>query len=71
MLDKPEFFFIVEFAGPAPYAFATSIANLAALSNDIMLVAPVAQPGTIVSEVIATPTTGALVEVHGWSMLLI
>ena len=50
---------------PSPYPLATSTANLAADSTSSKWHAPVAHPATGCSVVIATPTTGAFVEVAG------
>ena len=52
-------------AAALTHLFATSIENRTASSISIAWLAPVAQPGTGVSAVMATPTTGALVAVHG------
>jgi len=52
-------------------SLATSTTNLAACSNENMFVAPVAEPGTTIFVVVATPTTGALAYIHGCTILLI
>jgi len=44
---------------PLPNILATSMQNRAATSVSQALVTPVAQPGTVVWAVRATPTTGA------------
>src|ERR671935_241148 len=54
---------------PCPKALATSTQKRTASSTSTALLTPVAQPGTVDSDVSATPTSGAVVAVLGWRML--
>src|SRR4051812_42319510 len=54
---------------PRLNSFATSTANLTAAAMSVSWLAPVPQPGTTLSVVIATPTVGAAVAIDGCKML--
>ena len=63
--------FIKERAFISTVSFATSNTNRTTFSTSVTWVAPVAQPATTDSVVIATPTTGLDVATAGCKILLI